>query len=184
MKKIFITQITIVIITLFTATLISIHLFSENEQRNIKEEKENSEKWLERMYIENNIYEAIHNDQYSLNIPELQSDSPLLICYYSSMTCKACIDYAKSKIKEHISDTENSERIFFIACNFNEKVQFKETHTIKLNHRGHTLPIDESNSVCFFILWNNTVFHTFIPESKFGSYTDFYLKEIKKKYFK
>lgn len=181
MKKIFIAQIVTVVVALFTAIFVSIGFFQENREEEIEREK--GAKWLERMYVENNLYESLHNDRQILDIPELQFDSPVFVCYYSAMTCQSCVDYAKSKVTEHLLNDNDGLRVFFIASGFNDKVRFNERNTIRWNRKGHILPIGESNSVCYFVLWNKTVFHTFIPESKFGNYTDIYLKEIKKRYF-
>lgn len=183
MRKLFIMQMITILMLLFVSGVFYNRFYIlENSQ--LKQENSDSEKWLEQMYLENNIYEGIQNDNNQLDIASLSVEEPLLICYYSSLTCGSCVDYAISKIEEHFPDVKNNPRIYFIACNFNEKTVFQQPNTIRLNHRVHPLPIDNSSSVCYFVLSNKMVSHTFVPESNFGSYTDTYLKEIRKRYFK
>lgn len=183
MRKLFIVQIINMLILLFVSGMFYNHLHSF-ENNLLKQDNDSSEKWMEQMYIENNIYESIQNDNNRLDIADFSMKEPILVCYYSSLTCSSCVDYAISKIEEHFPDAKSNPRIYFIACDFNEKEVFKQSNTIKLHHRSHILPINESNSVCYFVLSNKTVLHTFVPESNFGSYTDTYLKEIRKRYFK
>lgn len=135
------------------------------------------------MYVENNLYEAIRSDGYSLAIPGIEKqEKPLLICYFSSMSCGGCVSYAISKLEEVFPDMDNSP-VYFVACNYNQKTRFNQKNTILWNRRKDVLSVDETNSVCYFILLDGIVHHLFIPEKKYKNYTDIYLSEIRKRYF-
>ncbi len=89
-----------------------------------------------------------------------------MVCYYSSLSCKACVDFAISKVDEFFSDTEQQSHICYIACDFNEKFKLRKQNTIRWNQRSKGLAIDESNSICYFLIDKNKVNHIFIPEKK------------------
>lgn len=58
----------------------------------IKYEKvENEMMPFERIYIEENMHEALLNNNRPVDIPEIK-DSIALICYYSSLSCTSCIN--------------------------------------------------------------------------------------------
>ncbi len=182
MKKILIIQIIQLIVFLFTSygAYNCLSSFTEKQEKRLNDD---SEIWMERMYIESNIFELIHNDNSIISIPQLNSKKELLVCYYSSLTCGACVNFAISKIDEFFPSPEEQSRIYFVACNFNEKAEFQKKNTIRWNKKIDGLAIEESNNVCYFIVQNNSISRVFIPEEKFENYTNTYLKEIKKKYF-
>lgn len=143
-----------------------------------------SEKWMERMYVENNIYESVRNNDCVFVIPTVSKETTLLVCYYSSLSCGTCVNFAMSKIDEYFLDSEQNPQIVFIASDFNERTNVKRQNTIRLSSRNIEMPINESAVVCYFILQNNIVSHFFIPEKEFDNYTNVYLTEVRKKFFR
>lgn len=143
-----------------------------------------SEIWMERMYVENNIYETIRNQNCSLLLPDnISGKDTILVCYYSALSCGTCVDFAMAKIEEYFPNSDEDSRILFIAYDFNEKVSFEKKNTIKLLSRKTELPINENTSVCYFVLTHGVVEYLFIPEKSYETYTDIYLTEIKNKLF-
>lgn len=180
MKWTFIICITISIIVLTSLIVIYYQMQVMGKQMS---SSDNSEKWMERMYMENNIYESIRNNDCVLIVPNVAKERPLLVCYYSCLSCGTCVNFAMNKIDEYFLDSESNPQIIFIASDFNEKTNFKRRNTMRLSSRNMEIPINESTAVCYFILQNDSVRHFFIPEKAFENYTDIYLKGIKKKFF-
>lgn len=149
--------------------------------KQIQDATDDSKEWMERMYVENNIHESINNNGYTFMIPDISKEIPLLVCYYSALSCGTCVDFAINKIDEYFSDSIQNSHVLFIASDFNEKTKFKKKNTMRISSRDIELPINESATVCFFVLQNNIVEHFFIPEKTFADYTDVYLKRIKEK---
>lgn len=142
------------------------------------------EQFMESLYIQDNILLSISNDGSLTNLEELQFESPKLICYYSSQSCGACVTFATKKIKEFFPDMDTNPDILFIASGFNEKAELKHKKLLNLGMRKMGLELEKSMSVCYFILKDGRVEHLFIPEKNYFEYTDLYLKEIQKKYFR
>ncbi|GAK36684.1 hypothetical protein JCM15093_1868 [Bacteroides graminisolvens DSM 19988 = JCM 15093] len=72
MKKILIIQIIQLIVFLFTSygAYNCLSSFTEKQEKRLNDD---SEIWMERMYIESNIFELIHNDNSIISIPQLNS---------------------------------------------------------------------------------------------------------------
>lgn len=100
------------------------------------------------------------------------------------LSCGTCVNFAMSKIDEYFLDSEQNPQIVFIASDFNERTNVKRQNTIRLSSRNIEMPINESAVVCYFILQNNIVSHFFIPEKEFDNYTNVYLTEVRKKFFR
>lgn len=181
MKRMFIICIAVSIIILLG--LIGVCYQIQMVGKQMMSSSDDSEKWMERMYVENNIYESIRNNDCVFVVPNVSKERPLLVCYYSSLSCGTCVDFAMNKIDEYFLDSKLNPQIIFVASDFNEKTNFERQNTLRLNSRDIEMPISESTLTCYFILHNDTVSHFFIPEKTFENYTDMYLTEIKKKFF-
>lgn len=148
------------------------------------------ESFVERMYMSGNLKGMIWNNGIDVNKDtyiKLQqhikkTNSPILVCWFSSVSCKACYDFAEKKINEYFSDSISS-KVFYIAVNFNKVKDFRKNNLLNLGEGRLGLPIEERLSVFFFVLKGRNVSDVFIPEKNFPQYTDVYLKNIIKKYF-
>ena len=145
-------------------------------------EEDNPDFGIERMYIEDNIYEASMNNGLELDLPWIHLDT-VFVCYYSAQSCGICVEYALNKIKESFEPTDMGQCVWFLTSDFNPKMKFSEEGTINLGKKKSGLKIEGSMYVCYFLLINGKVQHLFIPEKKFPNYTDIYLKTMKKRYF-
>ena len=114
---------------------------------------------------------------------ELKLSEPRLICYYSSQSCDACLNYAKKCIKENFSKSEEASAILYLASDYSINEKFKEGNTINIGRKKLGISLDNTSLVCFFVIVDNKIEHLFIPDRNYGKYTDTYLKQIKERYF-
>ncbi len=142
-----------------------------------------NERFIEEMYIQDNITASLLCDNYPIDIEELKLSKPQLICYYSSQSCDACLNYAKRCIKENFSKFEEASTVLYLASNYSINEKFKEENTINIGRRKLGISLDNTSLVCFFVIVDNKIEHFFIPDSNYGKYTDTYLKQIKERYF-
>lgn len=54
-----------------------------------------NEHFIEEMYIQDNITASILCSNNLIDIEGLKLSEPRLVCYYSSQSCDACLNYAK-----------------------------------------------------------------------------------------
>lgn len=146
----------------------------------IKYEKvENEMMPFERIYIEENMHEALLNNNRPVDIPEI-NDSIALICYYSSLSCTSCINYAQNKLNEYFAG--KSYPIYYIEVGFNENKTKKEG-VISWMRDKINLPITESLHVFYFLWKGGHLTNVFIPNESYENYTDVYLSGIQGQYF-
>lgn len=139
------------------------------------------EKFMEEMYIQDNIGESVLNNGTQISVKNLSLGIPKLICYYSSQSCGACVDFAIKKIEEFFPNSDSD--VLFIAANFNDKMKFRNKNTLNIGTEKLGMELDTSMYVCYFVLLNGRVEHLFIPEKNYSGFTDQYLGLVKKKYF-
>ena len=165
-------------------TLIILYVTQGRKIGNTDKNEEN----IETYYNEQFIYETVQNNGLSAHITEIQdrmnTEQPVLACYYSSYSCNICVDFAVEKIQEFFPDVETNPRLLFITSNFSKKMNFyKFEKEINLGKSKLGLPIEQTTLPFYFVLLNGTVQHIFIPEKSLPTYTNIYLKGIKKRYF-
>lgn len=146
-----------------------------------KHKVEEDSQGFERAYMEENLYEAAINNGLPLEIPEIKSDSVALICYYSSLSCSSCVNFAKSKLEDFASQNTRYP-VCFIAAGFDEKQQIG-TNIIKWPDRKMKIPLAETLQVFYFLWQNGHITNCFIPNENHANYTDIYLSGIRKRYF-
>lgn len=168
----------IVIVLVSLATRYSVSSLRELISKDLADKR-----FMESMYIQDNILSSIKSNGQMTDLNELLFESPKLICYYSSQTCEGCVSFATQKIKEFFPDTDADPNILFVAANFDEKIKLQHKNLLKLGKHKTGTYLDISMHVCYFILQNGKIEHLFIPERNYSEYTDLYLKEIRKKYF-
>lgn len=133
---------------------------------------------FERAYMQENLYEALANDGIALSIPEITSDSVALICFFSSLSCNSCVNFAMQKIDEHFA--QGKYPVYFIAAGFNEKYNF-DREVIRWPSRSVShLPVTETLYAFYFLWKDGRVRNLFIPERNYAGYADVYLSTVKK----
>lgn len=181
MKKLVVCQTVILCIVLASILFSTYHLNQVLTDIRKGGGVENDNAEFERLYMEENLYEAMTNNDISLEIPEIESDSIALICCYSSMSCSSCVNFAKIKLEDFASqNTQHPVRFF--AIGFNEKQQIGES-IIKWPNRKLKVPMAETLQVFYFLWQNGRMTNCFIPNENYANYTDIYLSGIRKRYF-
>lgn len=148
-----------------------------------REKAEEDKHFIEELYVQDNIVLAVSCDGLPFHLQELNTDSPRLICCYSSQSCGTCVDYAKKRLKDSFPDADKDSTVFYVVTNYKGNEKFSDKNTISIGRRKLDLWIDDANIVCYFVAYKGVVQHFFIPEKNYGKYTDAYLEEIKKRYF-
>ena len=143
-----------------------------------------NEHFIEEVYMQDNIAASVLCDNSSIAIEELKMDGPRFVCYYSSQSCAACLNYAKGRIKDIFSKIEEASDVLYLACDYSANEEFKESNTINIGRKKLGISLDNTSLVCFFVIVDNKIEHLFIPDRNYGKYTDTYLKQIKERYFK
>lgn len=152
----------------------------------VKEEELLGRISMERMYIKDNITEAVMSDGIVVDSLDVCSDRPMLVCYYSSQSCGSCVNYAIEQIDEFFPDSKYGKEspVLFLVSGFDEKALFKEKNTINIGKRKLGLGIDEAMFVCYFVLNKGIAYHLFIPSKEYPEYTTTYFENVKRRYFK
>lgn len=146
-------------------------------------ESSDDERFMESMYIHDNILSSIRINNQTVDLEDLKFKSPKLICFYSAQTCESCVQFATKKIKEYFSDIDTNSNVLFVAFNYSDKIKLKQKNVLKLGKRRTGTDLDDLMHVCYFIIQNGEIEHFFIPEKNYPDFTDLYLKEIQRKYF-
>lgn len=160
-----------------SATTLCLFYFSVN-----KNDDEN-ERFMEEMYIQDNITLATSCNGLPFNLKNLNTDSPKVICYYSAQSCGKCINYAKTMLKETFPNAEQDSTVLYVVTNYRENEKFKEQNTVNIGRKKLGLLVDDANLVCYFIVYKGLVENVFLPEKNYEKYTNTYLEQIRKRYF-
>lgn len=160
-----------------SATTLYLFYFSVN-----KNDDENK-RFMEEMYIQDNITLATSCNGLPFNLKNLNTDSPRVICYYSAQSCGKCINYAKTRLKDVFPNANKDSTVLYIVTNYREKETFKEKNTINIGRKKLDLLVDDANLVCYFVAYKGIVENLFIPEKNYEKYTNTYLEQIQKRYF-
>lgn len=175
--------------SLLTATLllscISIYQYRSlhNAIDSFKSDKTDNEAFMEKIYLLDNIAEGITNNGSQILIDSLQSDTPKLVCFYSSQSCGSCVSFAQEKIEQYFPNEENKDQTQYIVCGYNSTKRFEKRNTINIRNNRLGGNFQNSLYVYYFIIDNDRIEHVFIPDKTYEKYTDTYLKIIKEKYF-
>lgn len=141
-------------------------------------------------YLQENLFESIVNNNSFIhenvtNIINYSIDTqikPVLICRFSSLSCKSCVNFIEKKIKQHFTNID-SEPILFIEFEGGKESYLNGIRCINIESNKIGLSIEETNLPFLFLLIDNKVQHFFLPDINFPEYTDLYLQNIKKRYF-
>lgn len=157
----------------------TLYLFYFTEDKNDDESK----RFIEEMYIQDNITLATSCNGLPFNLKNLNTDLSKVICYYSAQSCDTCINYAKTKLKEVFPNADKDSTLIYIVTNYREHEKFKEKNTINIGRKKMNLLVDDANLVCYFVAYKGIVENLFIPEKNYEKYTNTYLEQIQKRYF-
>ena len=144
------------------------------------------------LFISQNIYETISNNDLHLNNNDIVSyfkkignntNNPILLYRYSAFSCDICVKFGDNKLKDYFTDYKNNLDLLFIVSDFPVDEHFAYSNLINLGKTNLDLPIEQANLPFYFMLIDNKVQHVFVPDKSFPEYTDGYLKEIKRRYF-
>lgn len=161
--------------------IVSITLYRLYSEKSVSEWED--EQFLHEMYIQDNIVASVLCNDLPIDIKELKSSSPQIVCYYSSQSCAACVNYAKHAIKNAFPNVGEESSVLYLALEFSPKDKFKENNTINIGRRKLGLPLDNTSLVYYFVIVDNKVQHLFLPDKKYPEYTESYLKQIKERYY-
>lgn len=164
------------ILVVSAATLYLLY-FTENK------DDDANERFMEEMYIQDNIALATSCNGLPFKLKELNTDLPKVICYYSAQSCGKCIDYAKTRIKDVFPNADKDSTVLYVVTNYRENETFKEKNVINIGRKKLDLLVDDANLVCYFVAYKGIVENLFIPEKNYERYTDTYLEQIRKRYF-
>ena len=104
MKKIIISLQFFLLCCILVISSITFYCFySESKQTDLDRENEH---FIEEMYVQDNLTASVLCDNSPVDIDELKSVQPRIVCYYSSQSCAACLNYAKERIREIFSKHE------------------------------------------------------------------------------
>lgn len=169
------------LILLFAILIISstalYRLYSEKSASDCEDEQ-----FIEEMYIQDNIVASALCDNSPVDIEELKSTSSQIVCYYSSQSCAACVNYAKQAVRNVFSNVGEEYAVLYLASEFSQDEKFKEKNTINLGRKKLGLPLDNTNLVYFFVIADNKIVHLFMPDKNYPEYAESYLKKIKERY--
>lgn len=181
MKKIIISLQFFLLCCILVISSITFYCFySESKQTDLDRENEH---FIEEMYVQDNLTASVLCDNSPVDIDELKSVQPRIVCYYSSQSCAACLNYAKERIRENFSKHEETSALLYLASDYSKDEKFKEKNTINIGRKKLGISLDNTSLVCFFVIVDNKIEHLFIPDRNYGKYTDTYLKQIKERYF-
>lgn len=148
------------------------------------------------MYFYNSIFQSVENENISINGETLEwihlkskmfsvnFDKPVLVFRYSIYSCTSCIDFIYDKLMISFDyKLDNVSQLLFLTSDSNPLLKGKISQTINMVTRRLDIPIEREDIPFVFILDNGEVKNLFVPDTSFPEYMEFYLKEIKKKYF-
>jgi hypothetical protein len=167
-------------------------LFIEKKEKQLSTNESNSEseKLELNLYIKQNIYESVINNNTMIDLSgqpwkskeNIPSDKPILVFRYSALSCNVCIEFGYNKLKEYFTDYKDNNHLLVIVSDY--PAQYKvDLNFIHLNKGKLNLPVEDSNQPFYFVLVDNRVQNIFIPEKNYAEYTDVYLRMVKSKYF-
>lgn len=103
MKKIIISLQFFLLCCILVISSITFYCFySESKQTDLDRENEH---FIEEMYVQDNLTASVLCDNSPVDIDELKSVQPRIVCYYSSQSCAACLNYAKETHKRDFFQT-------------------------------------------------------------------------------
>lgn len=192
----------IFIINIIILGILIFHVYNDNIyiSKQLKVEKQNEKKNNKKfdylnIYLYNSIYQSAENEGISVDTNTLEwirgksehflidFNKPILIFEYSIYSCTPCIDFIYEKLMNAFDYKLNDTRqILFLCFNSNSRIKGKIAHTINLGKKRLNISIEKEETPFLFILNKGKVENIFVPDTNFPEYTEFYLKEIKKRY--
>lgn len=134
MKKIIISLQFFLLCCILVISSITFYCFySESKQTDLDRENEH---FIEEMYVQDNLTASVLCDNSPVDIDELKSVQPRIVCYYSSQSCAACLNYAKERIREIFS-------------------KHKETRPHTDGFRRNNAKCLESNGICSVVPYSS-----------------------------
>jgi hypothetical protein len=161
-----------------------------DKSSSIESETIKSEKFAFELYVKQNIVEDVINNNFYIDIFDkkeifsVQSNKPILVYRHSAFNCDVCVNFGNSKIEEHFPDFKKNSDLLFVISDYPPEHYSSHINALDLKKNKLGLPIENANQPFYFVLINNCIRHIFIPDKSFPSYTDIYLQEVKKRYFK
>lgn len=171
-------QLILLFAILLVSSTVLYRLYSEKSASDWEDEQ-----FIEEMYIQDNIVASAMCNGLPIDIEELKSSSPQIVCYYSSQSCAACVNYAKQAIRNVFSNAGEESAVLYLATEFSPDEKFKEKNTINIGRKKLGLPLDNTSLVYFFVIIDNKIEHLFMPDKNYSSYTESYLKQIRERYY-
>lgn len=150
---------------------------------------------LQEMFLYNMIFESVANegisitqDKYLLIESEVKRlggnpQKPMLFFKYSRYDCPPCVDFAFNELEKAFNHKLDSvTQLFTLTTNYSKKIKGKIYRNIPLGSEKLGIPLDKGEIPFLFILNKGRIENIFIPDTNFPEYTEFYLKEVKKRY--
>lgn len=179
MRNIVISVLFVLLLSILIITSLILYLVSAEKSKSDWE----NEHFMEEVYIQDNIAASILCNNKLVGVEELKQNQPRLVCFYSSQSCGACLNFAKGRINEIFTKSEKASGVIYVASNYSKGETFREKNTINIGKEKLGISLDDTSLVCFFVIVDNKIEHLFIPDRSYEKYTDTYLKQIKAKYF-